>query len=49
MLGTIVNAVAIVGSLQSDLAENHKTLYAKSMLDFVAAIFLPILFCRFFL
>ncbi len=33
-----VGAMAIVGSLQSGLTGNHETLYAKSMLDFVAAI-----------
>jgi len=33
-----VGAMAIVGSLQSGLAGNHETLYAKSVLDFVAAI-----------
>ena len=30
--------MAIVGSLQSGLTGNHETLYAKSGLDFVAAI-----------
>ncbi len=33
-----VGAMAIVGSLQSGLTGNHETLFAKSMLDFVAAI-----------
>lgn len=33
-----VGAMAIVGSLQSGLTGNHETLYAKSVLDFVAAI-----------
>lgn len=33
-----VGAMAIVGSLQSGLTGNHDTLFAKSLLDFVAAI-----------
>jgi len=33
-----VGAMSIVGSLQSGLTGNHETLYAKSMLDFVAAV-----------
>lgn len=33
-----VGAMAIVGSLQSGLTGNHETLFAKSTLDFVAAI-----------
>lgn len=33
-----VGAMTIVGSLQSGLTGNHETLFAKSMLDFVAAI-----------
>lgn len=33
-----VGAMSIVGSLQSGISGNHETLYAKSMLDFVAAI-----------
>lgn len=33
-----VGAMAIVGALQSGLTGNHETLYAKSVLDFVAAI-----------
>lgn len=33
-----VGAMTIVGSLQSGLTGNHEMLYAKSMLDFVAAI-----------
>ncbi len=33
-----VGAMAIVGSLQSGLTGNHETLFAKSMLDFVAGI-----------
>jgi len=33
-----VGAMSIVGSLQSGLTGNHEMLYAKSMLDFVAAI-----------
>lgn len=42
-----VGAMAIVGSLQSGLTGNYETLFAKSVLDFVTAIFLPILLCRF--
>lgn len=33
-----VGAMAIVGSMQSGLTGNHETLFAKSVLDFVAAI-----------
>ena len=33
-----VGAMTIVGSLQSGLTGRHETLFAKSMLDFVAAI-----------
>lgn len=33
-----VGAMAIVGSMQSGLTGNHETLFAKSTLDFVAAI-----------
>ena len=33
-----VGAMTVVGSLESGLNLNHETLYAKSMLDFVAAI-----------
>jgi len=33
-----VGAMAIVGSLQSGLTGNHETLFAKSTIDFVAAI-----------
>jgi len=33
-----VGALTIVGSLQSGLTGNHEMLFAKSMLDFVAAI-----------
>lgn len=33
-----VGAMAIVGSLQSGLTGNHEMIFAKSMLDFVAAI-----------
>ncbi len=33
-----VGAMAIVGSLQSGLQDNHEMLFNKSMLDFVAAI-----------
>lgn len=33
-----VGAMAIVGSMQSGLMGNHETLFAKSTLDFVAAI-----------
>ncbi len=33
-----VGAMAIVGSLQSGLTGNHETLFAKSILDFTAAI-----------
>lgn len=33
-----VGAMTIVGSLQSGLSGNHETLFAKSALDFVAAI-----------
>lgn len=33
-----VGAMAIVGSLQSGLAQNHETLFIKSLLDFVSAI-----------
>ena len=35
-----VGAMAIVGSLQSGLTGNHETIYAKSIIDFVAAIIL---------
>lgn len=35
-----VGAMAVTGSLESGLWRNHETLYAKSMIDFVAAIVL---------
>lgn len=35
-----VGAMAVTGSLESGLACNHDTLYAKSMMDFVACIVL---------
>lgn len=35
-----VGAMAVTGSLESGLWGNHETLYAKSMIDFVAAIVL---------
>ncbi len=33
-----VGAMAIVGSLESGLVQNHNTLYAKSLLDMIAAV-----------